>query len=45
MDTFKDKQSLDDMYSRGEAPWEVWKQAKNDVEPIEAPSMAATLHA
>ena len=25
MDTFKEKQLLDDMYSRGEAPWEVWK--------------------
>lgn len=26
MDTFKDKQMLDDLYSRGNAPWEVWKQ-------------------
>lgn len=25
MDTFKQKQELDEMYSRGEAPWEVWK--------------------
>jgi glucose-1-phosphate cytidylyltransferase len=25
MDTFKDKQQLDDLYSRGAAPWEVWK--------------------
>jgi glucose-1-phosphate cytidylyltransferase len=25
MDTFKEKQILDDMYSRGETPWEVWK--------------------
>lgn len=25
MDTFKDKQQLDDLYGRGEAPWEVWK--------------------
>jgi glucose-1-phosphate cytidylyltransferase len=24
MDTFKDKQQLDDLYSRGSAPWEVW---------------------
>lgn len=24
MDTFKDKQILDDMYARGEQPWEVW---------------------
>ena len=26
MDTFKDKQRLDDLYSRGTAPWEVWKE-------------------
>jgi glucose-1-phosphate cytidylyltransferase len=25
MDTFKERQMLDDMYSRGETPWEVWK--------------------
>jgi len=25
MDTFKDKQMLDEMFNRGEAPWEVWK--------------------
>jgi len=25
MDTFKEKQRLDDMVSRGETPWEVWK--------------------
>jgi len=25
MDTFKEKQSLEDLYSRGKAPWEVWK--------------------
>jgi len=29
MDTFKDRQQLDDLYTRGEAPWEVWKQARN----------------
>jgi glucose-1-phosphate cytidylyltransferase len=29
MDTFKDKQRLDDMYSRGEAPWEVWRSPSN----------------
>jgi glucose-1-phosphate cytidylyltransferase len=27
MDTFKDKQMLDDIYARGEAPWEVWKRS------------------
>ena len=25
MDTFKEKQTLDDMYSRGETPWELWR--------------------
>jgi glucose-1-phosphate cytidylyltransferase len=24
MDTFKDRQQLEDIYSRGGAPWEVW---------------------
>jgi hypothetical protein len=26
MDTYKDKQRFDDMYSHGETPWEVWEQ-------------------
>lgn len=33
MDTFKEKQTLDDMYARGQTPWELWKQpphASND---------------
>jgi glucose-1-phosphate cytidylyltransferase len=25
MDTFKDKQQLDDLYESGQAPWEIWK--------------------
>ncbi len=25
MDTFKDKQRLDDLFARGDAPWEVWE--------------------
>jgi glucose-1-phosphate cytidylyltransferase len=29
MDTFKDKKLLDDMYNRGDRPWEVWRQPKN----------------
>ena len=28
MDTFKEKQTLDDLYSKGEVPWEVWKARK-----------------
>jgi glucose-1-phosphate cytidylyltransferase len=29
MDTFKDKQQLDDLYSKGRAPWELWKTQSN----------------
>jgi len=28
MDTFRDKQELEDMYVRGDAPWEIWKLAR-----------------
>ncbi len=28
MDTFKEKQMLEDMYSRDDAPWEVWKPVR-----------------
>ncbi|HET9486132.1 MAG TPA: sugar phosphate nucleotidyltransferase [Chryseosolibacter sp.] len=28
MDTFKEKQALDDMYARGETPWEVWRNTE-----------------
>ena len=31
MDTFKDKQLLEDVYSRGVAPWEVWKNGASTV--------------
>jgi glucose-1-phosphate cytidylyltransferase len=27
MDTFKDKQRLDDLYESGKAPWQVWRKA------------------
>lgn len=37
MDTFKDKQLLDDLYSRGVAPWELWKK-----DPLHAPISADT---
>jgi len=30
MDTFKDKQRLDDLYASGKAPWEVWKNLPGD---------------
>ena len=29
MDTFKERQQLEEMYARGEAPWEVWKNSKD----------------
>jgi glucose-1-phosphate cytidylyltransferase len=32
MDTYKDKQQLEDMVARGEAPWEVWKTTGKGVE-------------
>jgi glucose-1-phosphate cytidylyltransferase len=41
MDTFKDKQQLDDLYARGDAPWVVWK---SDATPASgaAPSAVKT---
>ena len=27
MDTFKDKMALDEMYEKGQSPWEVWKKS------------------
>jgi glucose-1-phosphate cytidylyltransferase len=29
MDTFKERQQLEDRCHRGDAPWEVWKSAEN----------------
>lgn len=31
MDTFKDKQMLDDVYARGDAPWQVWNNTKPEL--------------
>jgi glucose-1-phosphate cytidylyltransferase len=33
MDTFKEKQHLEEMYTRGHAPWEVWKPAPPSLSP------------
>ncbi len=33
MDTFKDKQRLDDLYAASNAPWEVWKGSPDDDRP------------
>jgi hypothetical protein len=30
MDTFKDRQQLEELYTRGNAPWEVWKAKPSD---------------
>ena len=32
MDTYKDKTFLDDIYARGDAPWEVWR--RNGLAPV-----------
>ena len=29
MDTFKERQMLEDMYTRGETPWEIWRSNRN----------------
>jgi glucose-1-phosphate cytidylyltransferase len=36
MDTFKEKQLLEDMYTRGHTPWEVWKQNGNRAQPAQS---------
>lgn len=41
MDTFKDKQTLDDLYATGKAPWEVWKQGKRSLETASQAKPAA----
>ena len=30
MDTFKERQMLEDMYTRGETPWEIWRSPRNN---------------
>jgi glucose-1-phosphate cytidylyltransferase len=30
MDTFKDKQQLDDLYEGGQPPWEVWRGTSHE---------------
>jgi glucose-1-phosphate cytidylyltransferase len=48
MDTFKDKQMLDDVYVKGHAPWQVWNNTKPElprVQGTEAKLPAANGHA
>jgi hypothetical protein len=45
MDTFKDKQGLDELYSKGKAPWEVWRKDVENTDdvpvilPLSAPAI------
>ena len=34
MDTFKDRQYLDDLYASGHAPWEIWKRKGTVADPL-----------
>jgi len=48
MDTFKDKQMLDDVYAKGHAPWQVWNNVTPElpkVQETEAPPPPANGHA
>jgi glucose-1-phosphate cytidylyltransferase len=38
MDTFKDRQALEQMYASGNAPWEIWKRQPSDVERSASPA-------
>jgi glucose-1-phosphate cytidylyltransferase len=40
MDTFKDRQQLEDIYARGTAPWEVWKKAPRSDSEFSEPAYA-----
>jgi glucose-1-phosphate cytidylyltransferase len=44
MDTFKEKQELDELYSKGIAPWELWKKAGNGraTHAVAAPTLEAS---
>jgi len=43
MDTYKEKQTLDDMYTRGDTPWEVWKRPAPAVCPVSMTPGAAAM--
>ena len=42
LDTFKDKQRLDDLYSSGTAPWELWRNESNHRASAKVPPQRAT---
>lgn len=37
MDTYKEKQALDEMYQQGDTPWELWRRPRSPDEPTSAP--------
>ena len=39
MDTFKEKMNLEEMYARGQAPWEVWRQKESFPSYTDAPPL------
>jgi glucose-1-phosphate cytidylyltransferase len=41
MDTFKDKQQLDDLYEADQAPWQVWKRSNPRIKPKPAKPISA----
>ena len=42
MDTFKDKQHFDELYAKGQAPWEVWREGSS-AEPGLVPDLSAAM--
>ena len=40
MDTYKDKQTMDDLVNSGQTPWQVWKQRPTPQPNIELPPMS-----
>ncbi len=41
MDTFKERQQLEDLWSKGDAPWQVWTKDGRRTTPRKAPVVAA----
>jgi glucose-1-phosphate cytidylyltransferase len=43
MDTFKDRQRLEQLHSQGDAPWQVWKRSEPAAAAAQAPATAVQL--
>ncbi len=43
MDTFKEKQALDDMVQRGDTPWQVWKAPQGRMRALRWPDLGCIL--